>query len=142
MYGNASAINFEAGAILHFTDKFNGGIHIYNPVGGKLNNSDNEKLASVYEIGFGYDASDNFFISADMVKEEDKPINVIGGLQYNFAKQFFARAGFMSESSTAFAGLGLAWSNFRIDVSGSYHPQLGFSPGILVLTNLGKKKSS
>ena len=93
-------------------------------------------------MGFGYDASDNFFISADIVKEEDKPINVVAGLQYNFAKQFFARAGFMSESGTAFTGLGVAWKNFRLDVSGSYHPQLGFSPGIMLLTNFGKEKTS
>ena len=141
-YSNASAIFFEAGAIIHFTDDFNGGIHVYNPVGGKLNNVDKEKLASAYKMGFGYDASDNFFISADIVKEEDKPINVVAGLQYNFAKQFFARAGFMSESGTAFTGLGVAWKNFRLDVSGSYHPQLGFSPGIMLLTNFGKEKTS
>ena len=141
-YSNASAIFFEAGAIIHFTDDFNGGIHIYNPVGGKLNNVDKEKLASAYKMGFGYDASDNFFISADIVKEEDKPINVVAGLQYNFAKQFFARAGFMSESGTAFTGLGVAWKNFRLDVAGSYHPQLGFSPGIMLLTNFGKEKTS
>lgn len=141
-YSKASAIFFEAGAIIHFTEDFNGGIHVYNPVGGKLNNIDNEKLASAYKMGFGYDASDNFFISADIIKEEDKPINVVAGLQYNFAKQFFARAGFMSESGTAFTGLGVAWKNFRLDVAGSYHPQLGFSPGILLLTNFGKEKTN
>ena len=48
----------------------------------------------------------------------------------------------MSESGTAFTGLGVAWKNFRLDVSGSYHPQLGFSPGIMLLTNFGKEKTS
>ena len=33
-YGNASTVNFEVGAIMHFSEKFNGGIHAYNPVGG------------------------------------------------------------------------------------------------------------
>jgi hypothetical protein len=139
-YGNASSINVEAGAIVHFTDKLNGGIHIYNPVGGKLSNTDNEKLASAYKIGLGYDASENFFISSEIIKEEDKPVNVIAGFQYHFAKQFFARAGFISESSTPFAGAGIGWKNMRLDVSGSYHPQLGFSPGILLIANFGTKK--
>jgi hypothetical protein len=141
-YGNASSINFEAGAIIHFTDKLNGGIHIYNPVGGKLSNTDNEKLASAYKIGVGYDASENFFISSEIIKEEDKPVNVIAGFQYHFAKQFFARAGFISESSTPFAGAGIGWKNMRLDVSGSYHPQLGFSPGVLFITNFGNKNSA
>lgn len=137
-YGNASAINFEAGAIIHFSEKLNGGIHVYNPVGGKL--GEDEKLASAYKLGLGYDASENFFVSGEIVKEEDKPVNVVAGVQYQFAKQFFARAGFLSESSTAFVGVGAGWKNLRVDVAASYHPQLGFSPGILFISNFGNKK--
>ncbi|RYF87572.1 MAG: hypothetical protein EOO03_10480 [Chitinophagaceae bacterium] len=72
-YGNASAINFEIGAIMHFSDKLNGGIHVYNPVGGDLPKETSEKLASAYKMGLGYDASDNFYVSAEIIKEEDKP---------------------------------------------------------------------
>lgn len=135
VYGNASTINFEIGAMMHLTDKLNAGVHVYNPVGGKLGKDKEEKLASVYKAGLGYDASDHFFISAEIIKEEDKPVNVIAGLQYQFAKQFFARAGFISESTTAYAGAGVGWKNLRLDISSGYHPQLGFSPGILLIMN-------
>ena len=134
-YGNASAINFEIGAMLHLTDKLNAGIHVYNPVGGKLGKNSEEKIASAYKVGLGYDASERFFISSEIIKEEDKAVNVIAGLQYRFAKQFFAKAGFISESTTAYAGAGVAWKNLRLDISSSYHPQLGFSPGILLVMN-------
>ena len=125
--------------MFHLTDKLNAGLHVYNPVGGKLGNTstglstDVEKIASAYKIGLGYDASDKFFIGSEIIKEEDKAVNVIAGLQYQFAKQFFAKAGFISESTTAYAGAGLAWKNLRLDISSSYHPQLGFSPGILLI---------
>ena len=132
-YGNASTINFEIGAMFHLTDKLNAGIHVYNPVGGKLGKNSVEKIASAYKIGLGYDASDKFFISSEIIKEEDKAVNIIAGLQYQFAKQFFAKAGFISESTTAYAGAGVAWKNLRLDISSSYHPQLGFSPGILLI---------
>ncbi|MEP7238019.1 MAG: hypothetical protein ABI685_09145 [Ferruginibacter sp.] len=138
-YGNASTINFEIGAMLHLTDKLNAGIHVYNPVGGKLGKSKDEKLAAVYKMGLGYDASDHFFISSEIIKEEDKAVNVIAGLQYHFAKKFFAKAGFISESTTAYAGAGVAWKNLRLDISSSYHPQLGFSPGILLIMNFKAK---
>jgi hypothetical protein len=138
-YGNASAINFEIGAMLHLTDRFNAGIHVYNPVGGKLGRNSEEKLASAYKLGLGYDASDKFFISSEIIKEEDKAVNIIAGLQYHFAKQFFAKAGFISESTTAYAGAGVAWKNLRLDISSSYHPQLGFSPGLLLIMNFKKK---
>lgn len=133
--GASSSINFEMGAIMHFSEKFNGGVHIYNPVGGHLGKNRNEKLASAYKFGLGYDASENFYVSAELIKEEDKPVNVTGGVQYQFAKQFFARAGFISETGSGFAGMGLAWKNLRLDISGSYHPQLGFSPGIMMIVN-------
>ncbi len=138
-YGNASTLNFEIGAMLHLSDRFNAGIHIYNPVGGKLGKSKDEKLASTYKFGLGYDASDRFFISSEIIKEEDKAVNVIAGLQYHFAKQFFVKAGFISESATAYAGAGVAWKNLRLDISSGYHPQLGFSPGLLLIINFKPK---
>ena len=138
-YGNASTINFEMGALLHLTDKLNAGIHVYNPVGGKLGKDSEEKIASAYKFGLGYDASEKFFISAEIIKEEDKAVNVIAGLQYQFAKQFFAKAGFISESGTPYAGAGVGWKNLRLDISSSYHPQLGFSPGLLLIMNFKSK---
>lgn len=134
-YGNASAINFEIGALFHLTDKLNGGVHVYNPVGGRLGKDRIEKLASSYKAGLGYDVSERFFISAEIIKEEDKPVNVTAGLQYQFAKQFFVRTGIISESTTAYLGAGLAWKNLRLDITSSYHPQLGLSPGILLIIN-------
>jgi hypothetical protein len=140
-YNNASAINFEAGVILHLSEKLNAGVHLYNPVSGKLGKNSDEKLASAYKFGLGYDASDNFFISTEIVKEENQPINVTGGIQYHFKKQFFVRAGFRSDNSTGFAGIGFAVNNFRVDVASSFHPQLGVSPGLLLVYNFkGNKK--
>ena len=98
----------EAGAIFHLNNRLNAGIHLYNPFGTKLGKTANEKLAAAYKFGLGYDASQNFFISAEIIKEEDKPVNVAAGMQYQFAKQFFVRAGILSETSTAFAGVGVA----------------------------------
>jgi hypothetical protein len=139
-YSSASSVNFEAGVLLHFSDKLNGGIHVYNPIGMKAVKAGSEKPAAAYKMGIGYDASANFFISSEIVKEEDKPVSVSAGMQYHFAKQFFARAGFISQSSMLFAGAGIGWRNLRLDMAGSYHPQLGFSPGILLIANFGNKK--
>lgn len=136
LYQNSSTVNFEIGAIAHLTEKFNIGIHFYNPVGGNLSKTNNEKLGSAYKFGIGYEASEDFLVSAEIVKQEGLPINVNAGIQYNFQKQFFVRAGIASENESPYAGAGVSWSNFRVDVSASYHPQLGFSPGLMVIVNL------
>jgi hypothetical protein len=137
-YSNASTINFELGAIVHLTEKLQAGVHIYNPVGGNLSKTD-EKITAAYKFGLGYDASERFFVGAELVKEENFPVNLNAGLQYRFEKAFFMRAGIASATSTGYAGFGVKWSNIRLDISGSYHPQLGVSPGLLLIMNFGKK---
>jgi hypothetical protein len=128
------------GAIVHLSEKINAGVHVYNPVGGKLGKSGDEKLASVYKFGLCYDASENFFVSIESIKEEDKPLNITGGIQYQFEKKFFARAGFVSDTGSGFGGVGAAWKNIRVDVAVNYHPQLGFSPGLSFIANFKGKK--
>ena len=135
-YTSAATVNFEIGAIIHLTEQLNMGLHVYNPVGGKFTKTD-EKITTAYTIGLGYDVSDNFFISTEIVKEENFPVNINVGIQYQFMSQFYAKAGIASATSAAYAGLGIAWNYFRLDVTASYHPQLGFSPGLLLIMNFG-----
>jgi hypothetical protein len=139
-YGNSSTVNFEIGAIIHLSDKLNAGIHIYNPEGGRISKQDNEKLGSAYTIGMGYEASQRFFVSGEIIKQEDMPVNVNVGFQYNFLQQFFVRAGIATETANSYAGVGVSWKNFRLDVSSSYHPQLGFTPGMMLIMNFKSNK--
>jgi hypothetical protein len=139
-YQTSSAVNFEIGAIAHLTDKLNAGVHFYNPVGGELSKTNNEKLGSIYKFGIGYEPSESFLVSAEIVKQEDLPVNINAGVQYNFLKQFFARVGIASENESPYAGAGISWNNTRLDVSASYHPQLGFSPGLMVIVNFKNRE--
>jgi hypothetical protein len=139
-YGNASAVNFEIGTILHLTEKLHAGLHAYNPVGGKFGKNEDEKLASVYTIGMGYEASEKFFVSAEVEKEENQPVNVNAGMQYKFLKQLMARTGIATSSSNVYLGAGFFFNSFRLDAVISYHPQLGISPGLLILYDFTKKQ--
>ena len=139
-YGNASAVNFEAGGILHITDQFQTGVHIYNPTRASIGKSSEEKLPFIYSFGLGYDASENFFIGAEIQKEEGQQVNVIAGLQYAFDKKLFARAGISSATSSFYLGTGFLWNGFRIDLAFSVHPSLGATPGMLLVYNSPEKK--
>lgn len=139
-YQSSSAMTFEIGAIAHLTQQLNAGFHFYNPVGGNLSKTDNEKMGSIYKFGIGYEASENFLVSAEIVKQEDLPVNVNAGVAYNFSKQFFARMGVASENESPYAGAGVSWKNIRLDVSVSYHPQLGLSPGLMLIVNFKSKQ--
>jgi len=140
-YGNAAAISFELGTVLHITDRLHAGVHVNNPVGGKFGKTQEEKLSSVYTAGFGYEASQKFFLSIELQKEEDQPINVNAGMQYKFIPQLLARVGVSSATSSGWIGIGLILQSFRLDITSSYHQQLGVTPGLLLLYNFNSNKN-
>ena len=137
-YQSASAINFEAGTILHLTDRLHTGIHVYNPFSSKIGKTGDEKLASIYRFGLGYEASDNVFICTEIVKQEDQQLSVNAGLQYNIHSRLFLRTGISTSTNNSYVGLGLQLGVGRVDINTGYHPQLGFTPGILLLINFKK----
>ncbi len=139
-YGQSAAISFEAGALLHLTDKVHTGFHINNPVGGKYGKNGEEKLPAVYTVGFGYDVSEKFLVSAEIIKEEAQAVNVVAGVQYKFIPQVQVRAGVSTAASTAWLGAGFFFRSFRVDVTSSYHPQLGITPGLLLIFNFKSEK--
>src|SRR6478736_4013969 len=140
--GNAPALNFEIGTIFHLTDKLNIGFHAYNPVGGDLGKNDEEKLASVYSMGIGYDASEKFFMSIEIEKEENKPLSVNAGLQYKFLPQLLTRIGISTATSLLYFGIGYGFKSMRLDVTASYHTQLGITPGLLLVFGPSPKESN
>jgi hypothetical protein len=139
-YGNASAINFEAGAILHVSDQFQTGVHVYNPTRVSIGKNSEEKLPFAYSFGLGYDASDKFFIGTEIEKMEDQPVNVNAGLQYSFDEKLFARIGVSCSTSSFYLGVGFLWNGVRIDVAASLHSSLGITPGMLLVYNSHQEK--
>jgi hypothetical protein len=141
-YGNASVVNFELGTILHLTDHVNAGLHVYNPLSGKLTRDEEERLASVYSAGFGYEPTENFFVGLEIRKEENKPVDVNAGFQYQFLSQLLIRLGISAATSTMFLGFGFKWRSMRLDATASYHPQLGITPGLLLAMRMNRKQES
>ncbi len=139
-YGTASVINFEGGLLFHVTDQFHIGIHTYNPTGAPFKKNEEEKLPAIYTLGLGYEVSNKFFISGEIQKEEDQNLNVNAGIQYSFDEKLFARTGFSSAISTYFIGVGVMLKSFRLDATASVHPQLGVTPGLLLLFKGTKKE--
>lgn len=137
-YLNASAINFEIGSIIHLSDQLHTGVSIYNPLSSSLEKNTGEKIASVYKVGLGYEMSASFFTQLEIIKEKDKDVNVHAGLQYRPIKQLFARAGMFTGTSSCYFGVGYLYRQLRMDLSVSFHQQLGISPGLLLLYQLNK----
>jgi hypothetical protein len=138
-YGSSGAITVEMGTIWHITSRVHTGIHVFNPAGGKYGREKQEKLPSIYTMGLGYEASDKLLVSADIIKEEHRSVNVQAGLRFVLENKFFIRAGIATASTTPWLGAGWTWKNIRADITGSYHPQLGLTPGLMLIFSTKKE---
>lgn len=127
------AIGAEVSSRWSLTRKLIAGVRLANPLGGKFLQAQNEKLASVFQLGIGYEASDDAFVSMEIIKEEDRALNVLAGVQYSINKKLFTRAGIATATNEPFFSAGWQWKNCRADVMVRYHQQLGFSPGLMLL---------
>ncbi|WP_315821122.1 hypothetical protein [Paraflavitalea speifideaquila] len=81
-------------------------------------------------------------VSADIIKAEEKPVTVQAGLQYILDNRFFMRAGIATHTTTPWLGIGWCWKNIRADITGSYHPQLGISPGLMLIFMANKERQN
>lgn len=138
-YGSAGTAIVEIGTLWHITNQVHIGMHVFNPYGGKYGKQQQEKMAWVYKVGGGYEPSEKVLISADIIKEENKSVNVQAGFHYALDHRFFIRAGIATATTTPWLGAGWAWKNIRADITGSYHPQLGLTPGLLLIFTTTKE---
>lgn len=135
-YGNAGLLSVDAAAIFQFSNELRGGFHVYKPA-GTLKEKDGEiRLPSVYEVGFGYDASDHLFITAIANKVEGMGLQAAAAVQYVFTKCLVCKTGVSSGSSLFYFGAGVELKHFRVDAIASFHQYLGFTPGLQLLYHL------
>lgn len=138
-YGTNSVVQADAGMVWHVMEKLHTGVHLMNVVAGKLSGNANEKPALIFKMGLGYEVSDAVFISSEICKEEDKIVTVIALLQYTLAGKFYLKGGISTATSSPWLGAGLRWKMIRIDITSGYHPQLGITPGLLLIFSSEQK---
>jgi hypothetical protein len=137
-YKTAAALNYEMGLIFHLTDKVHAGVHVYNPASSKLGSNGNEKLAFQYKGGIGYELSETIFFSTEMQKQQNQPVSIGAGMQMNLHKNIFFRTAISTLANNNNVSAGIQLKFARIDINVAYHPQLGFTPGLLLLVNFTK----
>ncbi|MHA4845227.1 hypothetical protein ACX0G7_13730 [Flavitalea antarctica] len=131
-YGSASTYSADVALIWQLTEKLHAGIHAINPVPVFFGPGKTEQYASVYKMGMGYEISEKCFIAGELWKETGKIVNVMFALQYRFIASLGVRGGFNTDVGQPFAGVDWVFGSIRLGISGSYHPDLGFTPSLLV----------
>jgi hypothetical protein len=141
LYGSTGALTFELGAIYKLSDQWIIGTHLFNPVMAKLADYNDERMTTVINAGCTFVASEQVRFSAEAEKAMDTKPSVKIGIDYVILDFLSIRAGAASNPTKMAFGFGLNFSNFQLDLAGSYHQVLGFCPstGIIYRFNNPEK---
>jgi hypothetical protein len=125
-------LSASIGAMLHISKQVQAGVQVRN-LGLKSPSKSASIVASSFDLGIGYDASEKFFIQTQLLKESNMPMQFAVSVQYQFLPVFFIRGGMVTGSNSIFAGAAIFVRQLRIDITSHYHPQLGITPGIALV---------
>jgi hypothetical protein len=137
-YGNAARVAAEGAVLVHFSESLHAGFQVCHPA-GIASRKGVANLPAVYTAGMEYRPSSVVILTAELIKTEQFPIAVQSGIEYRFAPQLSAKAGINSRTAAFFVAAGFGLKTFRMELIGDVHPQLGLTPGLLLLYNgMGK----
>ncbi len=137
--GSKNAFSFDFGVQYRVINNLIIGAHVSNPSRFKVDSQKyNERFATIMQVGARYIAYNKVSISAEFEKDLEHKPNFKFGVEYNPISILFIRAGIQTQNIQSSFGLGIQTKGLQIDFGASYHPQLGFSPGISLVYNLKK----
>lgn len=132
-YAHESALNAEAGILFRPSDQFTAGLHAYNPASVRMGKIPEERLPSIYSMGFCYEPSAKFYVAAQINKIEDQSAALQAGIAYHFEKKLQGKIGFDTGTATYYFSLGVQLNQLKLETIASVHPQLGVTPALQLL---------
>jgi hypothetical protein len=138
-YGGASTTTIEGGLKFRLTPQLQFGLHLYNPTRSKWSKGEGARLPQVYTLLLAYEVSEKVALQTALRKTEGAAAGVMCVLQYDFASRMIARAGIESATGSFFLGSGLQLRSWWLHLTISRHPQLGFTPGLMLTYHLQRR---
>lgn len=137
-YKGEKTIRSEFSSTWHLSEKLHTGLNVHLST-NKKEFAAQQSLSISYVCALGYEISESVLIGFSVHLDEDYPANFAPGIFYRFAKQFFASLGIATQPAEIYFAAGWKWKSLRIEVTNAYHLELGFTPGLLLLYQPGKK---
>lgn len=129
-YGKKSGVTAELGMQAFLNDKLMLAVHLFNPTRTKLNDYNNERMATIMRLGLNYKFSKQVFATFEVEKDIDSRPIFRAGIEYKASEIIYLRGGVGTQPTLASFGVGVKKSNFKLDIAASYHQILGFTPDL------------
>jgi len=124
-YGRSAQPVLELGGLTKLGPQLFFGAHIYNITRTKISNKSNDFLPTIIKAGLSYQPNDKLTANIEAEKDILLDPTVKVGIEYGFARRFWARCGIRSQPSNIFFGIGFKPDNFSIDYAMGQNNQLG-----------------
>ena len=145
-YGSKNTFTFELGIRTKLSENFVIAVHVYNPIGVKIENEYNEKIPTIFKLGLSYQLSDKLLLALETEKDLIYKPLLRAGVEYKIVEQAIVRMGYSTLPSTTGSqnfsisslyafGFGLNLKKLVIDFSSTVHQTLGWSPQISIIYN-------
>lgn len=140
-YGNKTAVTFGIGLLYTFNEMLSVGAHIYNPTRQQITANQSDKLPTVMKFGLAYTPSSKATIAVETEKNLDRPFMIKAGIEYRVIDKLYLRGGISTNPALSSFGVGLNLGVLKIDIAGSIHPDLGYTP-MVSIAYVGRKASA
>ncbi len=129
-YGSAQTYSVEAGLQYQINKDFLIGLHVANPGKGEYRGGVNASVPSRLQIGAAYSFSNKVVIA--LAAEENLSGTADGklGIEYKLVELIALRGGVSANPFKQYAGFGLNYSHFTLDMAVASQPIVGYSPQI------------
>ncbi len=128
-YGSASAVGVDAGVAAEIIPQLLLGSRITN-VNRPTYGRGEEELPMEMAVGLLYNASNEFNLTADLVKDVRFPVSFRSGAELNLSDTLLARAGISARPNIWSAGLGYLAESYSFNLAIQRHEFLGISPAV------------
>ncbi len=133
-YGNRGTFTFEAGVQANISKTLMAGAHVFSPAQVEI--SEGENLPTIFRLGLAWQTSERLLLCTEIEKDLELMPRWRTGISYQPVKTLSLRAGYATEPSMLFFGVGFNFGNgLQADMAGSFHQTLGFSPSAGVVWN-------
>jgi len=129
----SSRLSTDIGIVYRLVDNWliTGSVINFPSISVKSEEVDNERIASwMAEVGFNWHVINSLFITGGVMRNNETPLGVSIGMEYQPFDDFHLRAGVRSNPFRPSIGIGYSFSQLTADVVMIYHPVLGVSTGV------------
>jgi hypothetical protein len=126
-YGLARSLSIEVGLQYWVNSNLCLGVHIANP-NQSAYSSNIAVIPRSAQIGASYRFSDELKLATSIYKVSNNPVDICAGIEYSLVDWIFLRGGISVNPLKQYIGVGIHYSQFRLDLATVSHTTLGYSP--------------